>query len=506
MANLLSLDLGTSSIKVLLVAEDGRIVGQGDGEYPINHPQPNHAEQDPEAWWQATVKAVRQALAGSEEAGRPVAAIGLSGQMHGTVLLGEGGRLLSPAIIWPDQRCQAQVQEITGRFGLEELVEITGSPVATGFQAATVRWIQEQRPDLWRQVRTILLPKDYLRWRLTGRLATEPSDGSGALLLDVRRRDWSDRLLAALAIDPALLPPMLASGTIAGELQRPAAEALGLPVGVPVVTGAADTAASMLGAGIVDADSLLLTISTGGQLILPAQEVQVDRQGRIHTFCGALAPAAGQPGWYQMAAILSAGMALRWLRDEILGLTGADTYSRMTGWAEETPAGALGLIFLPYLVGERTPHMNPQARGLFLGLTARHGRAELVRAVMEGVTLACRDAYGVLAELGAAPRQIVMAGGGARSPLWQQIVADVFGLPVRRLRVIEQSALGAALLAGAGVGLFEPATAATAWAAYDPPLEPDSGRHDRYETLLALFRGAYLKHRDDFLLLQELDL
>lgn len=496
MAHLLGIDLGTSSVKVLLTTATGQIIGQGSAEYPIHHPSPDRAEQNPQDWWQATVTAVRQAVAN-----RPadtIAAIGLSGQMHGTVLLDKSGQLLAPAIIWPDQRSRQQVQEITNLIGAEKLIELTGSPVATGFQAATLRWVQQHRPDLWSQVAAILLPKDYLRWRLTGAYQTDPSDGSGTLLLDVNHRDWSPEILAALEIDAVQLPSIQPSDAIAGELSLPAAKALGLSPGIPVIIGAADTACGAVGAGIVDDRTLLLTISTGGQLIVPASEVQVDRAGRIHTFCGALPPRLDQAGWYQMAAILSAGLALRWLRDQVLGLSGETAYAQMTGWAELAPVGASGLIFLPYLVGERTPHMDPQARGLFLGLTAGHGRAELVRAVMEGITLACYDAYQVLVELGANPERVIMAGGGGRSQLWQQIVADVFGLPVQRLTVGEQSALGAVLLAGAGIDLFEPATAAQAWASYDTPVEPNHQRHLLYQELLAIFRNSYQKHREDF--------
>lgn len=496
MTGLLGIDLGTSSVKVLLTTETGCLLGRGSAEYPIYRPQPGWAEQHPDDWWQAIVAAVHQALAAAGDVS--ISGVGLSGQMHGAVLLDEAGQLLAPAIIWPDQRSQRQVQEITGLVGAERLIELTGSPVATGFQAATLRWIQQEQPDLWQRVHIVLPPKDYLRYLLTGDLHTDPSDGSGTLLLDVRRRDWAPELLTALGIDEAQLPPLALSDDIVGWLGQTAAEELGLPAGIPAVTGAADTACGALGAGIVGAQTLLLTISSGGQLVLPMREVQVDRAGRIHTFCGALSPEPGQTGWYQMAAILSAGMALRWLRDRVFGLSGEDAYAQMTTWADTVPPGAGGLLFLPYLVGERTPHMDPQARGLFLGLTAGHGRAELVRSVMEGVVLACYDAYQVLAELSARPERIILAGGGARSQLWQQIVADVFGLPVQRLEVGEQAAMGAVLLAGAGIGLFDPASTARAWAIYGPSVEPDARCHAFYQAMLPLFRGAYQKHREDF--------
>lgn len=450
-----------------------------------------------------TVSAVRATLS-QVKVPLSVAGIALSGQMHGTVLLDRAGQLLAPAIIWPDQRSRRQVEEITHLIGSERLIELTGSPVATGFQAATIRWLQQERPELWPQVCTILLPKDYLRWRLTGEFATDPSDGSGTLLLDVHRREWSVQVLAALNIERRQLPPVQPAEAVVGRLGRQAAETLGLPRGIPVVNGAADTACGSLGAGVVDTRELLITISTGGQLIIPAASVQVDRAGRIHTFCGALMPGPNRPGWYQLAAMLSAGLSLRWLRDQVFGLSRSDSYDQMMGWAEAAPAGANGLLFLPYLVGERTPHMDPQARGLFLGLTAGHGRAELVRAVIEGVALACFDAFSVLAELGAKPERVIMAGGGAGSQLWRQIVADVFGLPVRRLEVKEQAAMGAILLAGAGLTLFDPAETARQWASYGPPLVPDQQRHALYRELLGLFRSAYRKHRDDFGWLQRL--
>lgn len=498
MASFLGLDLGTSAIKALLVRDTGEVIGRGSAGYPIHRPGPGAAEQDPAAWWSATIAATRQALTGSDET---VAAIGLSGQMHGTVLLGDGDRPLAPAIIWPDQRSRRQVAEITARIGPERLIELTGSPVATGFQAATLLWLQQERPDLWAATRCVLLPKDELRRRLTGTVATEPSDASGTLLLDVNTRDWSPDVLDKLDIPRALLPAVQPSDAIAGMLQPEAAADLGMPPGIPVVVGAGDAPAGVLGAGVVGQEALLLSIGTGAQLLLPVETVKIDRRGRLHTFCNALAPAPDQPGWYQMGALLAAGLALAWLRDKVFALEGADAYATMAAWAAEAPLGAGGLLFLPYLVGERTPHMNPLARGIFLGLTAEHGRPELVRAVLEGITFACYDAFRVFAELGAAPERIVLAGGGTRSALWRQIVADVFGLPVHPLATVEQSALGAAILAGAGIGQFSPVAAARAWARYEPPLVPDPARHARYMELFAVFQDAYRKHKRDFAVL-----
>jgi xylulokinase len=491
---LLGIDLGTSSAKALLVDLDGCVIGNGSAEYPIHHPQPDHAEQAPEEWWAAVTAAVRQAVS-AEHAPR-VAAIGISGQMHGTLLLGKTNATaelqpLHPAVIWPDQRSRRQVQEITQLVGAERLIEIAGSPLATGFMAATLRWFQQERPELWTQVHSVLLPKDYLRWRFTGELASDPSDGAGALLLDEQTRDWSVRLLAALDIPRGLLPHIQSSITVAGGLCAAAAQELQLVAGTPVVTGAADTACSMLGAGAVDSDTLIVNLSTGGQLVLPANQPSVDRRGRIHTFCGALEPGTNRAGWYLMGATLSAGMSLRWLRDNVLGWHGPDAYERMTTLAAQVQPGADGLVFLPYLVGERTPHMNPSARGLFFGLTVQHNQAHLVRAVQEGVVFACYDAYCALLDVTAPPQQVILAGGGARSPLWQQIVSDVFGRPVQRLLVTEQSARGAALLAGAGLGLFDPVDTARRWTQLDDPILPDGQRSVDYTYDLVRFRAAY---------------
>jgi len=492
----LGIDLGTSSVKVLLAATDGAVVAATSADYPIEQPQPGHAEQSPEAWWRAVVGAVHALHA--EAPGAHIAAIGLSGQMHGTVLLDAQRQLLAPAVIWPDQRSQQQVAEITQALGAQQLYAITGSPVSTGFQAATVRWFQAHRPELWDRVAKILLPKDYLRFHLTGEFATDPSDAAGTLLLDEKRRDWSDVLLAALDIRRNQLPPILPSGARAGTLTADAARALGLTAGIPVATGAADTACSALGSGVVDRSRLLLTISTGGQLVQPCQTVEVDPRGRIHTFCSALAPAAGQAGWYQMGAILAAGLSLRWLRDQVLGWQGHSAYEQMTSWAAGVAAGADGLLFLPYLVGERTPHMDPTARGVIYGLTLAHGQAHLVRAVMEGVTFAAYDAYRVLRELGASSQEIVLAGGGASSILWQQLVADIFGIAVTPLKTAHQSALGAILLAGTAVGRWDPADTARRWARYGTVVLPDERRHTFYQQQMAAFRALYARNSGHF--------
>ena len=495
----LGIDLGTSAVKVLVLTADGRVVGEGAAEYPILRPEPGAAEQHPEDWWRATLAATRRALAAAgPDTARRVAGIGLAGQMHGTVLLGAADEVLAPAIIWADTRAAAEVADLTAQVGAARLIEIAGSPVAAGFQAATVRWLQQHRPELWRRVRRVLLPKDYLRRRLTGTLAADPSDGSGALLLDVRRRDWAPELLAALRLDPALLPPVRPSAAAAGELRPEAAADLGLPAGLPVATGGGDAPCAALGAGAVERDTLLLTFSTGAQALIPLTEVRTDPRGRLHTFCHVVEPGAERPGWYAMGATMAAGLALRWLRDSVFALAGEDAFDRMTTMAEAVPAGARGLLFAPYLAGERTPHLDPRARAVFLGLTTHHGRAELVRAVLEGAAFAAYDAFLALQDLGADPARIVVAGGGARSALWRRLVADLFALPVLPLATADQSAVGAALLGAAAAGALEPVAGARAWARYGDPTEPDPAATARYRELFAIYRTIYDKHRDDF--------
>ncbi len=501
---LLGIDLGTSSVKAVIAREDGNILGQGSSAYSISRPEPGYAEQAPDEWWHSAVLAVRQAIIEIPEARSQVAAIGLSGQMHGTVGLDRSLQPVLPAIIWPDQRSKHQVDEITRHIGLSKLVRITGSPVATGFQAATLLWLRQNKPGIWRQIKHVLAPKDFLRLKMTGILGSEPSDGSGTLLFDLRSRTWSQTLLEKVAINPDALPPIAPSSAIAGTLSKQAAEELTLTAGIPVVNGAADTACSLVGAGVVDTSSLLVTISSGGQIILPSGSVKVDEAGRIHTFCSAIDEGSGGAAWYHMAAILSAGMSLSWLQNQILDPDGYMTTEQLTGKAAATQPGAGGLLFLPYLVGERTPYMDPDARGMFLGLTASHNRDHFVRAVMEGVTMACYDAYSVLDELGGSPERLIMAGGGSKSKLWCQILADIFDRPVSPLLVEDQSAAGACLLAGAGIGRFELEAAARSWSRFAPTVDPIPANTHLYQQLFAIFQEAYRKHVSDFQLLNSL--
>jgi len=495
LAYLLGIDIGTSRAKGVAIDTDGHLLGLAAQDYPIVQPQPDWAEQDPETWWQATCRVVQGALAQAKIPGSEIAAIGLSGQMHGTVLLGTDGRPVRPAIIWPDQRSRAEVEEVRQSTGLLRLGQLTGNRLAVGFMAASLLWLLSHEPEALAAADKAILPKDYVRLRLTGQVATDVSDASGTLLFDVANRRWSQELLIEWKLPHWLLPPVLESTAIAGEVLPSAASELGLRPGTPVVAGAADQACQAVGSGLLDPGWASCTIGTGGQLLIPLAAPIYDPQLRLHTFCHAL------PGrWYSMGATLAAGLSLRWFREQLC-LSEA-SFAELAAEAARVPAGAEGLLFLPYLVGERTPHFDPLARGAFVGLTLRQGRGHAVRAIMEGVAFALRDSLEIMRELGPGPAQVITAGGGGSSHPWQEILAGVFGLPVMSALGPERTAVGAALLAGIGAGLYRDAVEARTRAVrYEPPVEPLPADVVRYQELYALYRELYPKLKDGFALL-----
>jgi xylulokinase len=487
---ILAIDLGTGSVKALLIDRSCAVLATASAPYPVARPHDGWAEQDPADWWNATVDAVRKALSPAGDV--QVAAIGLSGQMHGTVLLEANHQPVRAAIIWEDRRSAAQVRSITETIGASRLIGICGSPIATGFQAATLAWLVEHEPESIARTTSILLPADYLRFRLTGELATEPSDASSTLLFDIERRAWSPEVADAVGIALDLLPPIVESTAMTGRLTAHAAASLGLPMGTPVAGGGADAPLAALAAGATTSDTLLLTISTGSQAILPAAQPTVDPRGRIHTWCSLAEPGSELPAWYQMGATLASGRALRWWREEIIAAPGDIDIS-----IDGIPPGSDGLLFLPYLNGERTPHMDPDASGAFLGLKAHHGPAELTRAVLEGTVFALYDAFEVLQELGGAPKRIVLAGGGARSQVWTQIVADIFELPIDPLEESEGSAMGAAIVGAAAAGWFDLAEGARRSARFGRRRPPNLAAAVLYRELHPIFQHAYLELRDD---------
>lgn len=453
----LGIDVGTSGTKTLAIDERGRILAGATAEYPCSHPRPGWSEQDPDSWWDATVATVRDVLAKAQLKPADVAGIGLSGQMHGSVFLDQDGRVIRPALLWNDQRTQAQCDEIEQRAGgREALIRLVGNRATTGFTAPKLLWLRENEPRNWERVRQVLLPKDYIRYRLTGTYATEVSDASGTLLLDVAHRRWSTELLSKLEIDAALLPPCFESPEVSGVVSALGAEATGLAPGTRVVGGGGDQPAGAVGNGIVRPGAVSATMGTSGVIFAHTDEPGFDPLGRLQRGCHAV------PGaWHVMGVVLAAGGSFQWFRNELgkaeiaaAKAQGVDPYFLLTDEAALAGPGAEGLFFLPYLTGERTPHFDPDAKGAWVGLTVRHGRMHLVRSVLEGATYAMRDSLELIREMGAPMNEIRVSGGGARNPLWRQLQADIYGQDVHTINAIEGPAFGVALLAQVGTGGF----------------------------------------------------
>jgi xylulokinase len=426
------------------------VVASGASEHALfASPQPGWAEQDPSDWWKASKLAIRQALARSDLHGSDIECIGLTGQMHGAVLLDGTGAVIRPALIWCDQRSSAQSEELARSIGKDRILQLTANPPLANFTLTKLMWVREKEPDNWERVRHILLPKDYVRYRLTGIHATDLTDASGTLLLDIPSRAWSREVLSRTEIDRQLLPLLHESPEISARVCSTGAEETGLREGTPVVAGAGDQAAGAVGMGIVEPGRVSVTIGTSGVVFAATDRPTLDPQGRLHTFCHAV------PGrWHVMGVTQAAGLSLRWFRDRF----GAgpeddrDPYERLTAEAKSVAPGADGLFWLPYLMGERTPHCDPDARAALVGLTASHTRAHIVRAILEGVAFSLKDSFSVFGELGIPIDSIRLGGGGARSELWRQIQADVYGQEVETVETEECAALGAAILAGVGAG------------------------------------------------------
>jgi xylulokinase len=454
--HLIGIDVGTTGSKALLMDQDGEVLASATHEYPMYAPQPLWAEQSPGDWWDATVQSIRDVLAGSNETPGSVAAVGLTGQMHGLVLLDAHGAVLRPCIMWNDQRTGIECSEITSRIGAQKVLELTGNPILPGFTAPKIAWVRKNEPDVYDRVATVLLPKDFVRFKLTDAFATDVADASGTSLFNVGKRSWSKDMLAALDIPPDWMPDVAESPEIVGRVGAAAASATGLPEGIPVVAGAGDQAAQAVGTGIVEEGVISVTLGTSGVVFVTSDSYRVEPKGRLHAFCHAV------PGkWHLMGVMLSAGGSFRWFRDT-LGDTEVriakgekrDPYEILSESASTVPPGSEGLLFLPYLTGERTPYPNPNARAVFFGLTVRHARRHMTRSVLEGVSFGLRDSLELMKELGVAARQIRVSGGGAKGSLWRQIMTDIFGTEITTVNVTEGAAYGAALLAGVGSGAY----------------------------------------------------
>ncbi len=482
------IDVGTTGARALAVDEHGLVVAARTAEYPLLTPRPLWTEQDPADWWRGSREVLGAVRSASIDAGHAIVGIGLSGQMHGSVFLDANGDVIRPALLWNDQRTGRQCDEITERVGRERLVEITGNPALTGFQAPKVLWLRNEEPANFERVAHVLLPKDYVRYRLANELATDASDAAGTLFLDLRTRRWSNEVLEALQIPASWLPGVFESPDAAGKLAGDVADDLGLPAGIPIAAGGGDNAAAAVGTAVTREGLMSSSIGTSGVLFAHADDAAVDPSGRIHAFAHSV------PGRYCLLGVtLSAGGSLRWWRDQ-MGLE----YKKLVAEAAAVPAGSEGLIFLPYLTGERTPHLDPQATGAFIGLTARHTRGHMTRALMEGVLFSLRDGLEIMRGLDVRPTEIRAIGGGATSELWLQLQADVYDAPVHRLAIEEGAAYGAALLGHIAAGTFGDVGEATSVVrTLEAVTEPNAGGAATYDETYAVYRSLYATLRED---------
>jgi xylulokinase len=456
-AHVLGIDVSTTATKAVLIDESGTVSGVGAAEYGFEVPQPLWSEQEPGLWWDGAVAAIRSVLATTGTAGNDVAAIGLTGQMHGLVLLDERNEVLRPAILWNDQRTAAECDAIRAAVGPDRLIAITGNDALTGFTAPKLVWVRDHEPDVWRQIAHVHLPKDFVRLRLTGDHAVDKADGAGTILFDLAARDWSPEMLDALGVDRRWLPETFEGPDVTGLVSAAAAEATGLRPGTPVVAGGGDQAANAVGLGAVEPGTPVLSLGTSGVVFAPTAQPIIESGGRVHAFCHSV-----PDRWHLMSVMLSAAGSLRWYRDTVAPSV---SYGDLTDAAADVAAGSDGLWFLPYLSGERSPHPDPLARGAFVGLTVGHERRHLTRAVLEGVAFGLRDGLDLMVETGMpVPTRIRASGGGTASPVWRQILADVLDAEIATVGTTEGAAYGAGVLAAVGAGWHPSVVAVTdAW-------------------------------------------
>jgi xylulokinase len=491
---IMGLDLGTTGVKAGVIDASGRVLATSTVEYATSTPRPGWAEQDPSDWWGASAVAMRAALSSPEVSADDVVGIGVSGQMHGSVFLDEAREVVRPCILWCDQRTERQCHRITERIGAGNLARLVGNPALPGFTAPKILWLEENERSSFERVTKVILPKDYINLRLTGRLATEVSDASGTLLFDVRARTWSDEMLEQLGLSRDLLVDVLESSERLGSVTAQAAGATGLREGTAVAAGGADNACGALGMGVAAEGQVAVSIGSSGTVLAPTSTARVDPGMRLHAFCH-----AAPDTWYLMGVMLSAGLSLRWFRDEMgepevtrAAAAGKDAYELFDETAAGAPPGCEGMTFLPYLSGERTPHADPNARGVLFGIDLTKRRSHIVRAVMEGVTFGLDDSISLMKEMGVPLETVVAGGGGSRSRLWKQMQADVFELPIRAAGVPDAAMLGAALLGGVASGIYPTVTdACSAAVSYAEEFVPDLANLDAYRTARARYRKLY---------------
>ena len=502
MPHLLGIDIGTSGTKTLICNEKGKVLATAMAEHPISSPKPGWSEQNPLDWWDATCKATKAVLKKAKAKPADIGGIGLSGQMHGSVFLADGPKPLRPALLWNDQRTAEQCRQIEEKAGgREALIELVANPALTGFTAPKILWVRQHEPRVYEKTEHILLPKDYIRYRMTGEYATEVSDASGMLLLDVVNRSWSENLLSLLEIDKVLLPRLHESPEVTGTLHEEGAKALGLRMGIPVVGGGGDQAAGAVGNGIVTAGIVSATLGTSGVVFAHSDSPTRDPKGRVHTMCHAV------PGkWCVFGCMLSAGGSFQWLRNQLgadeIGVAKKkkiDPYELLVARASEAPLGSEGLFFLPYLTGERCPHPDPSARGGWIGLTSRTTRDMLIRSLLEGVTFGMRDALEIMRQMGIGISEVRASGGGARSQFWRQLQADIYNTPIVLTNAGEGPAYGVAILAGVGAGVWSSVEqACQACIRRTSKIMPNRNRAAVYERYYGTFGKLYFDLRERF--------
>lgn len=501
MKYVIGIDLGTSATKTVLFDELGKTIASSTVEYPMYQPQNGWAEQDPEDWWNAAVKTLKAVVDNSGVDSSEIVGIGISGQMHGLVMLDEENKVIRNSIIWCDQRTAAECEDIERIIGRERLIEITANPALTGFTASKIMWVKKNEPENYAKCRHILLPKDYVRFMLTGEYATEVSDASGMQLLDIKNRCWSDEVLEKLSIDKSMLGKVYESPEITGYITDDVAKITGLKAGTPVVGGAGDNAAAAVGTGTVNDGEAFTTIGTSGVVYAHTKNMAIDKKGRVHTFCCAV------PGeWHVMGVTQGAGLSLKWFKEEfccdIIEKAKAENenpYKLMDDMAEKSGISARKLLFMPYLMGERTPHLDPKARGAFIGLSAIHNRYDMIRAVMEGVTYSLKDCLSVLEEMGVNPEKMLACGGGGTSPLWRQMLADVYGMSVSTVDSKEGPALGVAILAMVGAGIYPSVKMACEKVIrVNSTCESNSQNTVKYNKVYSVYKNLYKHLKEDF--------
>jgi xylulokinase len=488
----LGIDTSTTSSKALLIDESGTVIAVASFPHTLQTPRPLWSEQDPHEWWDAVSASIRSVLEKAGIGGEKIAAIGLTGQMHGLVLLDEAGNVLRPAILWNDQRTQSQCDEIHQIMGKEKFIQITGNVALTGFTAPKILWVKENEPDVYAKAKHVLLPKDYIRYKLTGEYALDKADGAGTVLFDLMSRDWSDEVLSALDIPRAWMPKTFEGPEFTGCVTEQAASLTGLNVGTPVAAGGGDQAAQAVGVGAVEPGIVGLTVGTSGVVFATTPSALIEPEGRLHAFCHAV------PGmWHFMGVMLSAAGSLQWYRDTLASNLSFDDLLQE---AESVPAGSEGLQFLPYLSGERTPHPDPLARGAFIGLTVRHGRAHMTRALLEGVAFGLKDSFTLIQNAGlGAITQVRASGGGTKGALWRQILASVLEAELVTVNTTEGAAYGAALLAGVGAGIWtDVPSACKASIKITGSTLPNALQADAYGRSYLLFQELYPALKSSF--------